>query len=111
MSKKLFVGGLSWSTTDDRLKKAFEEYGTIRDAKVIADHDTGRSRGFAFVTFSEAAGARSALREMNGASLDGRLIRVSEARDRRDSDMDTNRTRYSSGSFRRPSGSYNTGKQ
>ena len=111
MSKKLFVGGLSWSTTDDRLKKAFEDYGTVRDAKVITDHDTGRSRGFGFITFSEAAGARSAIREMNGASLDGRLIRVSEARDRSQSDGDINRTRYSSGSFRRPSGSYNTGKR
>lgn len=83
MAKKLFVGGLSWGTTDDALRSAFEKYGEIVEAKVIADRDTGRSRGFGFVTFADDAVAIRAMEEMNGADLDGRSIRVDEAHDRR----------------------------
>ncbi len=53
MSKKLFVGGLSWDTSDDSLRESFSRYGEVTDAKVITDRETGRSRGFGFVTFSE----------------------------------------------------------
>ncbi len=88
MSRKLFVGGLSWSTTDARLKEAFEEYGEISEAVVISDRDTGRSRGFGFITFREPASAKAALNEMNGASLDGREIRVDSAQDKRKSRFD-----------------------
>ncbi len=52
MTKKLFVGGLSWGTTDSELKEAFASYGEITEAKVITDRETGRSRGFGFVTFA-----------------------------------------------------------
>jgi RNA recognition motif-containing protein len=79
MSKKLFVGGLSWGTTDDGLHQAFERFGEIVEAKVITDRETGRSRGFGFVTFGNDEGAISAASEMNGAQLDGRTIRVNEA--------------------------------
>jgi cold-inducible RNA-binding protein len=79
MSKKLFVGGLSWGTTDDGLHQAFERFGEIVEAKVITDRETGRSRGFGFVTFAGDEGAISAVSEMNGAQLDGRTIRVNEA--------------------------------
>ncbi len=79
MSKKLFVGGLSWGTTDDGLHQAFERFGEIVEAKVITDRETGRSRGFGFVTFANDEGAISAVSEMNGAQLDGRTIRVNEA--------------------------------
>jgi RNA recognition motif-containing protein len=83
VSKKLFVGGLSWGTSDDGLRAAFEPFGEIVEAKVILDRDTGRSRGFGFVTFSDDAAATRAIEEMNGAELEGRAIRVDEAHDRR----------------------------
>ena len=82
MSNKLFVGSLSWGTTDDGLRAAFEAFGAVDDAKVITDRDTGRSRGFGFVTFGNAADAERAREEMDGAQLDGRSINVSEARER-----------------------------
>ncbi len=82
MAKKLFVGGLSWNTTDDGLRQAFERFGQIEEAKVITDRDTGRSRGFGFVTFADDAAGTHALNEVNGSELDGRSIRVSEANEK-----------------------------
>jgi RNA recognition motif-containing protein len=82
MSKKLFVGGLSWNTTDDGLLAAFERFGAVTEAKVITDRDTGRSRGFAFVTFESNEDADKAIEEMNGTELDGRQLNVNEARDK-----------------------------
>jgi RNA recognition motif-containing protein len=79
MTKKLFVGGLSWGTTDDGLHDAFSRFGEIVEAKVITDRETNRSRGFGFVTFTEPDSATSAITEMNNAQLDGRSIRVNEA--------------------------------
>jgi len=61
---KLFVGGLSWDTDDAGLRSAFEEFGEVTDAKVITDRDTGRSRGFGFVTFSDTADAQAAMDEI-----------------------------------------------
>jgi RNA recognition motif-containing protein len=84
MSKKLFVGGLSWDTTDESLRAAFERFGPVIEAKVISDRDTGRSRGFGFVTFDAAADAEEAISEMDGGELDGRQVRVNEAQDRRE---------------------------
>ncbi len=82
MSKKLFVGGLSWDTDDAGLRRAFEGYGSITEAKVITDRDTGRSRGFGFVSFEDASAGSNAIAEMDGATLDGRSIRVNEAQDK-----------------------------
>jgi RNA recognition motif-containing protein len=82
MAKKLFIGGLSWDTTDEGLRGAFEKFGEIVEARVIADRDTGRSRGFGFVSFADDAAANRALEEMNGTELDGRNIRVDEAQNR-----------------------------
>jgi len=82
MAKKLFVGGLSWGTTDEGLNGAFSRFGEIVEAKVITDRETGRSRGFGFVTFANDEGAASAITEMNGAELDGRTIKVNEAEDK-----------------------------
>ena len=82
MSNKLFVGGLSWDTNDEGLRRGFEEHGAVVEAKVITDRDTGRSRGFGFVTMSDAAGTETAMRAMDGATLDGRTIRVNEANER-----------------------------
>lgn len=83
MSKRLFVGGLSWNTTDEGLREAFEEFGDVADAKVITDRETGRSRGFGFVTFDDGAAADTAIEQMDGARLDGRVIRVDQAQERR----------------------------
>jgi len=82
MSKKLFCGGLAWATSDDTLRSAFEEFGEVTEAKVIMDRDTGRSRGFGFVTFVEAADADAAIQAMDGQELDGRRIAVREAEER-----------------------------
>jgi RNA recognition motif-containing protein len=79
MAKKLFVGGLSWNTTEEALRKAFETFGTVTEAKTIVDRETGRSRGFGFVTFAESEAADAAVLKMNGGQLDGRTIRVNEA--------------------------------
>ena len=84
MSKnKLFVGGLSWGTDDNGLKSAFEEFGPISNARVITDRDTGRSRGFGFVTFNQDEDAKEAVSKLDGSTLDGRQVRVNYAEDRR----------------------------
>ena len=82
MSKKLFVGGLSWDTGDDGLRRAFEAFGEVLEAKVVTDRETGRSRGFGFVSFSDGAAADTAAEQMDGSELDGRTIRVNEAHER-----------------------------
>jgi len=84
MSKKLFVGGLSWGTDDESLREAFAVHGEVTDAKVINDRETGRSRGFGFVTFAEAEDADAAMQAMDGSTLDNRTIRVNEAQQRSD---------------------------
>ena len=82
MAKKLFVGGLSWDTTDDGLRQAFQPHGEITEAKVITDRETGRSRGFGFVTFAEDENAKSAISKLDGSSLDGKTIKVNEAQEK-----------------------------
>ncbi len=82
MSKKLFVGGLSWDTTDASLSQAFGSFGEITEAKVITDRETQRSRGFGFVTYTDAQAATTAIQEMDGANLDGRAIKVNVAQER-----------------------------
>jgi len=82
MAKKLFVGGLSWDTTDDGLRQAFASYGEITEAKVITDRATGRSRGFGFVTFAQDEAAKTAISKMDGTSLDGKTIKVNEAQEK-----------------------------
>lgn len=82
MSKKLFVGGLSFNTNDEGLKASFEKFGEVTDAKVITDRDSGRSRGFGFVTLADEQAADKAMEEMNGADLDGRALTVNVAKAR-----------------------------
>lgn len=82
MSNKLFVGGLSWDTTDESLHAAFAQFGDVREAKVITERDTGRSRGFGFVTYEDASAASEAIEQLDGTELDGRAIRVDAARER-----------------------------
>jgi len=82
MPCKLFIGGLSWNTSDDSLRAKFEEFGAVEEAIVIKDRETGRSRGFGFVTFQDDNEAQTALDAMNNQELDGRPIRVDKAGDR-----------------------------
>src|SRR4030042_949249 len=82
MAKKLFGGGLRWDTKDDGLRQAFASYGEITEAKVITDHDPGRSRGFGFVTFPPADDAKTAISKMDGTDLDGKTIKVNEAQEK-----------------------------
>jgi hypothetical protein len=76
---KLFVGGLSWDTTTDDLRQAFSKFGNVVDAAVIPDRATGRSRGFGFITFENPPDAEEAVKQMNGAELDGRILKVNRA--------------------------------
>ncbi len=82
MSMKLFVGGLSWDTDTEGLRRGFESFGQLEDVAVIQDRDTGRSRGFGFVTFADAEAGKTAMTAMDGAELDGRTVRVNEAAER-----------------------------
>ncbi|KAF5787456.1 putative RNA recognition motif domain, nucleotide-binding alpha-beta plait domain superfamily [Helianthus annuus] len=79
---RCFVGGLAWATTDRSLEDAFRQYGEVLDSKIINDRETGRSRGFGFVTFKDEQSLRDAIEGMNGQSLDGRNITVNEAQSR-----------------------------
>lgn len=80
MSKKIYVGNLPYSTTDESLADAFAQFGTVESARVITDRDSGRSKGFGFVEMSSDAEAAESISQLNGAQLDGRAINVSEAK-------------------------------
>jgi cold-inducible RNA-binding protein len=80
MARKLYVGGLSFDTTDSELRAFFEQVGNVESASVISDRFSGRSKGFGFVEMATAAEARTAIQELNGKVLDGRTITVDEAR-------------------------------
>ncbi|XP_078435350.1 glycine-rich RNA-binding protein GRP1A-like [Wolffia australiana] len=79
---RCFVGGLAWATDDQSLERAFSQYGEVLESKVINDRETGRSRGFGFVTFGDEKSMRDAIEGLNGQSLDGRNITVNEAQSR-----------------------------
>lgn len=82
MAKKLFVGNLSWGISDEQLREAFSAFGTVEEAVVITDRQSGRSKGFGFVTMSTEEEAQKAVEGLNESELDGRAINVSEARER-----------------------------
>jgi cold-inducible RNA-binding protein len=82
MASKLFVGNLSYSTTDDRIREVFEQYGEVLSATVVRDRATGQSRGFGFVEYGADSAAQSAMESLNGTDLDGRSITVNVARER-----------------------------
>ena len=82
MSKKLFVGSLSWNTDDHGLRAAFEPHGEVTEATVITDRGSGRSRGFGFVTFADDDAAEKAVAALNQTELDGRTIKVDVAQER-----------------------------
>lgn len=80
MSKKLYIGNLPYSVTDQSLTDKFSECGTVNSAKVIMDRESGRSKGFAFVEMSTDSEATNSINRFNGADLDGRAMNVSEAK-------------------------------
>lgn len=81
---RLYVGNLSYSTTQDTLQSEFGAYGPVDEVAVITDRETGRPRGFAFVTMSNPDDGRSAIESLNGREVDGRTITVNEARPKAD---------------------------
>ena len=84
MAKKLYVGNLSYGTTDSDLQRMFEEFGTVQSAQVIMDRESGRSKGFGFVEMGSDQEAQAAIKALNGKDLDGRALTVNEAKPRED---------------------------
>jgi len=83
MSSRLFVGNLSWETTTDTLRQAFESNGhPVNDVHIVLDRETGRPRGFGFIELSDDSAAQNAMSQMDGEMVDDRPIRISEARER-----------------------------
>ncbi|MFP4344095.1 MAG: RNA recognition motif domain-containing protein [Anaerolineales bacterium] len=84
MSKRLYVGNLSYDTSEDKLREVFSEHGEVVDVALITDRYTGRSRGFAFVEMATDEQAEEAINTLNGKTVDGRDLRVAEAKQRED---------------------------
>jgi RNA recognition motif-containing protein len=84
VSKKIYVGNLPFSSTEEELKDVFGRHGTVEVVNLITDRESGRPRDFAFVEMEEASAAADAIRALDGSDLGGRDIKVSEAQDRRD---------------------------
>lgn len=79
---KLFVGNISWNTSENDLRDQFSSFGPIEECRLITDRDTGRSRGFGFITFADEESANNAISQMDGSSVDGRPLKVSQAKER-----------------------------
>jgi RNA recognition motif-containing protein len=100
MNSRLYVGNISFNVTDDNLNDLFAAHGVVVETKVMMDRDTGRSRGFAFVTMQEASEAEAAIAALDGTDLDGRALTVNLARpkeERSGSGMGGNRERRGGG--------------
>jgi RNA recognition motif-containing protein len=82
MAKKLYVGNLSYNTTEDSLRNLFVGFGNVTSAKIVSDRETGNSKGFGFVEMSTEEEAEAAIAGTNGSEFDGRQIRVNEAMDK-----------------------------
>jgi RNA recognition motif-containing protein len=82
--KKIYVGNLPFTSTEDELRTLFARHGSVESVAVITDRETGRPRGFAFVEMSEASAAADAIKALDGSQLGGRALRVNEAQDRRE---------------------------
>lgn len=107
MANKLFVGGLSWDTTDASLNQFFAQAGTVVSASVVTDRYTGKSRGFGFIEMSTDEEAEKAKQTLNGQTLDGRAVAVNDARpqERRDDNRPSG-----GGGFNRGGGGFDRGR-
>lgn len=101
----IFVGNLSFTTQEESLRSAFEGYGQVSSARVVTDRETGRSRGFGFIEMSNAAEGQAAIQALDGRDMDGRALKVNEARPKEEGSRgprsDSRSGGSSSGSFRR----------
>lgn len=100
----IYVANLSYKIQDEDLKEIFEEYGAVNSAKVIIDHTTGKSRGFAFVEMANDAEGQEAIDQLNNAELDGKNLTVNKAKPK-----EANGNRGGGGGFNRGGGGYNRG--
>ena len=82
MAKRIYVGNLPWATTSSELQALFEEHGAVETAEVVTDRETGRSRGFGFVTMESDEASNAAIESLNGHDINGRQLVVNEARER-----------------------------
>ena len=105
---KVYVGNLPWSVDDEKLREMFSKFGDIEEATVIKDKFSGRSKGFGFVTFSEGASAIKAIEEMNEKEMEGRQLRVNEAKPMEDRPP---RRDFGGGGRVRDSGGHGGGRQ
>jgi len=83
LSKKIYVGNLPFSATEQEVRDLFSSHGSVDSVNIIMDRETGRARGFGFVEMSEASAADDAIRALDGSDMGGRSLRVNEAEDRR----------------------------
>ena len=79
---QIYVGNISYSTTEESLKNLFSQYGEVESVKIITDRETGRAKGFGFITMNDDAAAQNAIDELNEKEFDGRTLRINEARPR-----------------------------
>jgi RNA recognition motif-containing protein len=101
MGRKLYVGNLPYSATEQSLREAFSASGVVDSVSLITDRDTGQSKGFGFVEMASDREAQTAMQAMNGATLDGRQIKVSEAKPKSSGGSRGNRGDYAGGYGRR----------
>ncbi len=79
---QIYVGNISYSTTEESLENLFSQYGEVESVKIITDRETGRAKGFGFITMNDDAAAQNAIDELNEKEFDGRTLRINEARPR-----------------------------
>jgi len=99
MGKKLYVGNLSYNTTEDSLKERFEAFGHVESVRIITDRDTGSSKGFGFIEMGTDAEAMAAIGGTNGQEVDGRMLKVNEAMDKPRDDRGRDNRRRGSYSY------------
>ena len=97
MGNRIYVGNLSFHTDEQALGDMFAQFGDVAEVKVVTDRETGRSRGFAFVSMADSDSARKAISQMDGAMVDGRALRVNEAEERQQGGGGGGRPRSSGG--------------
>jgi RNA recognition motif-containing protein len=99
LTKRLYVGNISYGMTEGDLEQVFSAHGTVEFARVIKDRDTGRSKGFAFVEMSNEEEARNAIAALNGQEVNGRTLTINEARPRAEAQRSYSPSRYSAARY------------